>query len=448
MIDVTVSATEQTKFELAKILLNDTNTGSSSQLDLNFKILHQRCGIPNPTVMDFLFMSSIFYAVDKFIARKEAQDKWTREIKIRIPVYELMKWQRAKEELGKCLSFLTGDIWDIEFYQNNHSLYRPTKRKRRQNNYSPQVEADAVCLFSGGLDSLVGAIDWLETTDDKRILLVGHYDGQVKGPMSDQINLLQHLRIPKYAGRIDSMQIRVGQKPAGKETTFRSRSILFLALGIFAAASIGPDIPLLIPENGTIALNIPLTPSRRGSCSTRTAHPSFLSMLSKILNDVGISNPILNPLGKKTKGEVISQCKNQPVLVKAIPDSVSCGKSGHKSSWIRRDSKGCGRCVPCIFRRASLHVINADNERYGIDICNGEIDLKSSKISANDFRAVLAYLSQGYKIDEIKILLLSSGVNIESVDEYAELIKRAMEEVNTLIKDKGTPEIRKMASHG
>lgn len=244
--------------------------------------------------------------------------------------------------------------------------------------------------------------------------------------------------------RLIDLQVRAGQNPSGKETTFRSRSILFLAIGIYAAASIGEDIPLLIPENGTIALNIPLTPSRRGTCSTRTAHPNYLRMLSHIIQSVRICNPILNPLGMKTKGEAISQCKNQQVLQNAIPDSVSCGKSGHKSSWIRRDAKGCGRCVPCIFRRASLHVINADTEIYGIDICSDEIDLTGNKASVNDLRAVLAFLGHNYNIEEIKRLLLSSGVPIEEIDEYSSLVIRAMAEVKELIDDKGTTGIKRL----
>jgi hypothetical protein len=443
MINITVSDMKKTKLDLAKIIIENTYTQEICNLDFDFKTVHQRCGIPNSTVLDFLFMASVFYATDKFVRRKTTEDKWTRDIKIRIPVYELTRWQTVKENLDKCMSFLTGDIWDIEFYLNTSPLHRPTERKRLPRRVLPRVQADTVCLFSGGLDSLVGAIDWLESNPQGNILLVGHYDGQVSGPKTDQRNLFNHLQ-QQYSNRIDSLQIRAGQNPSGKETTFRSRSILFLAIGIYAAASIGENIPLLIPENGTIALNVPLTPSRRGTCSTRTAHPNYLGMLSHILQSVGISNPILNPLGMKTKGEAIIQCKNQQVLQNAIPDSVSCGKSGHKSSWRRRDAKGCGRCVPCIFRRASLHVINADTEIYGIDICSDEINLTGNKVSVNDFRAVLSFLGHNYSIGEIKRLLLSSGVPIEEIDEYSSLVARAMAEVKELINGKGTTEIKRL----
>jgi len=127
---------------------------------------------------------------------------------------------------------------------------------------------------------------------------------------------------------------------------------VFIALGMFAASSLGPDVPLLIPENGTMALNVPLTPSRRGSCSTRTAHPHYLAMLRRILSQVGLSNPFCNPLQGKTKGEAVVACRNQALLNALARRSVSCAKRGHKVHWTRRNADGCGRCMPCIYRRA------------------------------------------------------------------------------------------------
>ena len=64
-----------------------------------------------------------------------------------------------------------------------------------------------------------------------------------------------------------------------KETTLRSRSFLFISMAVLVADSISQEMPVFIPENGTISLNFPLTPSRRSSCSTRTTHPHFLSLM-------------------------------------------------------------------------------------------------------------------------------------------------------------------------
>lgn len=67
----------------------------------------------------------------------------------------------------------------------------------------------------------------------------------------------------------------------------------------------------------------------------------------------------------------------------------------------------------------------ADTENYGIDICSDEIDLKGNKVSANDFRAVLAFLGHNYNNEDIKRLLVSSGVPIDKTDTYSSLVVRA-----------------------
>src|SRR5262249_25652186 len=139
------------------------------------------------------------------------------------------------------------------------------------------------------------------------------------------------------------------------ETTFRSRSLVFLGLAVYAASKVGVDVPVLIPENGPIALNVPLNPSRRGSCSTRTVHPQFLSMLGEALRGAGLGNPIRNPYEFKTKGEMVNECRAPELLEQIYTKSNSCGKAGRKTHWQNRKARACGGCIPRLFRRASLH---------------------------------------------------------------------------------------------
>ena len=69
---------------------------------------------------------------------------------------------------------------------------------------------------------------------------------------------------------------------------------MFLCIAITVAGIIGDEVPVYIPENGFIGLNIPLTNSRKGSCSTRTTHPYFIKSINEILEDIGIKNKVLN----------------------------------------------------------------------------------------------------------------------------------------------------------
>lgn len=147
------------------------------------------------------------------------------------------------------------------------------------------------------------------------------------------------------------------------EITMRARSFNFLALAVVAAAMVKqatgrPTVEIVIPENGFIALNAPLTPRRVGSLSTRTTHPYFLSIMQDILNEVGESVTLHNPYGFKTKGEMMRECLEPNALSRVASETMSC------SNW-KRKGYACGRCVPCLIRRASFAAADVpDDSRY------------------------------------------------------------------------------------
>jgi len=443
IFETLVSPKEVTKYEFAKVSLNCKEIDFKGFLDIEYSSLLKRIRNPSPITLDFLLFASVVYAADKVLPRTRALDNWTRDIQLKVPVSDTKKWSQCRSDLENCLSFLTGDDWKIQFLDLKYDLIRPRKTKGHRKDKIQPLKADAVSLFSGGLDSLVGAIDWLEAYPNKQLLLVSHYDKHIKGPFSDQVSLKRVIE-PHYNNRIDSIQARIGQDPAGEEKTYRSRSLLYIALGIYAADALGKTVPLIVPENGTIAINMPLTPSRRGSCSTRTAHPFFFSQVKQILNIVGLENPIYNPLGQKTKGECVEQCQNLQILKQAVSDSVSCAKRGHKITWIDRTAKECGRCIPCIYRRASLNKIDYDLENYGRDICTGEVDPNSTEILANDFRSCISFLKRKPTLAEIANMIITNGsVPMEDLLMYARLVNRSMDEIRRLIEDKGSSKIKR-----
>ena len=73
----------------------------------------------------------------------------------------------------------------------------------------------------------------------------------------------------------------------GSENTSRGRSLLFLCAALSIAGILGRNVPVYIPENGFIGLNIPLTGGRKGTCSTRTTHPYFLRQFNDVFKQVG-----------------------------------------------------------------------------------------------------------------------------------------------------------------
>lgn len=428
-------------YEFPKLSLA-LDSGQNHQLDIDSGGL-ARLATPSPIALEFLGLASAVYALDKLVPRRDSNDRWTRNISLSMPSKELARTDDAGDLLSQLLGFLGGDHWEVSL-TSSRSLAWPRRQTRLNQLTGAQPPADVVCLFSGGLDSLIGVIDVLESTD-LRVMLVGHHDRHMKGPLSDQKALLRTLT-QSYPGRVQQMLVRVGHFDRGPDITLRYRSLLFIALALYASSSSDIKAPVLVPENGTIALNVPLTPSRRGTCSTRTTHPRFLRDLNRFTETTGLGPSLDNPLEGKTKGEAVAECKNAELLHELAPLSVSCAKRGHKSTWRRRSAKGCGRCMPCIYRRAALHKVGWDTESYGVDICRGEVDVEDSGQAPNDLRACLSFLRAAPSPRQIEMLLLTNGnLEIGRLQGYAQIVDRAMNEIRMLISDKGTATIRKLA---
>ena len=249
---------------------------------------------------------------------------------------------------------------------------------------------------------------------------MGHYDAP--GPRSQQEELYEHLKT-RFPGRTKLVQVRVSQRPVKNvEPSLRSRSIVFIGLGIYAASEVGAEIPLLAPENGTIALNLPLTPSRNGSCSTRTMHPFYLDTLRSVLKGLGLGSNLVNPSALKTKGECVTQCRDLELLSSLAAKTVSCSHGTRRQDWVRKKATNCGYCVPCLFRRASLHAANLDSGKdYGIDVCADELTVDSEKMSADDVRAVTSGLRH-FDTDASIRKAITSVALVQPINDYVHLV--------------------------
>jgi hypothetical protein len=428
---------------LASVAIRGTDV-EGLKLDLPFADLYRAFGTPNPTALDLLVVAAICYAVDKTTARDGTSDEWTRQLEVSFPVSEPERWASVAQGLDVALTFLTGDVWQTSFHQAEADLFVAPKRRRRLANNPQEPETfEAVGLLSGGLDSLIGTIDFLEEHPKSRMMLVGHYD--FAGPKSQQDGIYELLRT-RFPGRTKLVQVRVSQRPQkNAETSLRSRSIVFLASGMYAAVELGADVPLLAPENGIIAVNMPLTPSRLGSCSTRTMHPFYLTVLRDVFKDLGIQNALVNPLELKTKGECVTQCRNLSLLMSLIPRTVSCSHATRRQNWKRKSAPNCGYCFPCLCRRASVHAAGLDSGKdYGIDVCSNELTVDSSATSADDLRAVTSGLMR-FKTDASIRKAIAGVAPAKPLDAYVNLVQRGLTELRTWIAEKGSASLRTAA---
>lgn len=422
---------------LATVLVKAPRFNLRWTLDLTFRPLYNQCSLPDPLAMDLLMFASVCYTADKQVSREYAVDNWTREFEIELPVSNPDQWSDAAPDINEMLAFLTGDVWRWSFRALDTDLFQPGKHWRPQQPFL----ANAVHLFSGGLDSLAGAVDGLAQFKRSRLLLIGHHDGA--GPGRAQQSLFEGLQAA-YPRRVELLQVRVSHKPSkAHEPSLRSRSLLFLLLGVYTAHALGPTVPVRASENGLMAINIPLTLSRVGSCSTRTMHPFFLSQLTGMLQRLGIQNPIVNPYELKTKGECLAECANLDLLRSLVDESVSCAHQGRRQNWLRRSAKNCGYCYPCLLRRAALHAARLDKGRhYGIDVCASELLPSDGQASGNDLRAVLDFVSRDWKVNELSDEIVKI-VSIDHLDDSSKMVARGIREIRKWFRQKGTAQLRR-----
>ncbi|MBT2495610.1 hypothetical protein J7E45_08320 [Microbacterium sp. ISL-59] len=306
---------------------------------------------PDDAAWDLLTIALTVVAADGDHPRATSPDGWTREFELDIALQDPARWAPHADTIAQALSFLTTDRWRLIFRDGGRVPEVPSK---------PRFPgADSVALLSGGLDSLIGAIDLAD--QGRSIFAISQ---TVRGDAEKQ-----DLFAKTIGGGLQHLQLNHNASTPrdSKETSQRSRSLIFLAFAVLGATSTlayqyQQTIPLFICENGFIAVNPPLTLARIGSLSTRTAHPEFLARIQSVLDAVGLRVLIQNPYEEKTKGEMLVECSDQSLLAQLAPASTSCGR------FQRFNYRHCGRCVPCQIRRASmLHWGTTDTTDYVFD---------------------------------------------------------------------------------
>jgi 7-cyano-7-deazaguanine synthase in queuosine biosynthesis len=386
---------------------------------------------PSPVARDLLRLGGAVYCTDKAVKRAGSADAWTRDLSLQLPVSDVALWESAKDELEKALSFLSGDRWELTFVAD--TVEAPTTRPLAG-------DFGGVSLFSGGLDSLAGVIDLLEA--DHRLVLVGHHDS----PLTDhkQSQLYDALRQRYGADRVVLRRLflrpapkRASQArplpPGGLENTTRSRSFLFFAAGIAVADALGTGEPLYVPENGFIGINVPLTPARAGSLSTRTTHPLYMHRMRKALDLLGLHHPVENPFRLLTKGEALEASSNRNFLLGLAPQSVSCSHP-EAPRWAKRPQGNCGYCYPCLIRRASLHRVGRDTEPYAWDALNEGTLLRRSSKRGRSLRALTASLGHDERPEDI---LLNGRIPNGETSAFFDVYQRGRAELREWLKGAG-----------
>lgn len=377
------------------------------------KEMHKSQIRPSILAFDFMMIALGVVSADKAVLRRESADGWTRQIELILYVHEADKWIQERNQLEKMLCFLTGDFWQLHFEKLNTSIC-PQKEYPLKNN-------DCVCLLSGGMDSLVGAIDLHE--EGRNPLFLSQI---VRGDAMHQRDYAAAL------GSNNLCQWSNNVKTNGKaENSTRARSIIFFAYALLASCGIDYNErgrkEIFVPENGYISLNIPLDSLRIGSLSTKTTHPVYMEMLQNIWNDLDFGVDLILPYRFKTKGEVLKECKNQELMRALIFSSTSCGK------YQRHGLRHCGMCIPCLVRRAAFLKAGLKDDTENGYCVESLKDHNFQDISA---AAMACIQVQNNGIERFVKSALSFSTSTER-REYLGVVSRGIDEIRMLLMEQG-----------
>jgi hypothetical protein len=353
-------------------------SGSPSHVNLHIGDLSKRLADNIPDVLtDMLEIAAYVYCADQFTKRGTSQmtdmgAEWRRKFRFKIPVRRSDIWSKdeIRDALTETLGFLSEDEFEFDFVQATNSVplqsYLPFSDPAAQT-----VSPDEIILFSGGLDSLAGAVDAL-IGGQKRAALVSHQGSKVIA--SKQGALVAALRDRTKPASLFYVPVKInkGQEEA-TEFTQRTRSLMFATLGLIVARMFERN-ELSFYENGVVSINLPIAEHVLGARASRTTHPRVFTdcsqLFSLLLSD---KFTVHNPYLWKTKSDVVRVLADKQ-CADLITNTLSCTRVREAT----KRKQHCGVCSQCVDRRFGILAAGmaahepADN--YAVDLFTGAHD--------------------------------------------------------------------------
>ena len=361
--------------------------GDSANVKLEIEDLHRTLYRDLPVQLeDLVEIATYVYCADQAV-RRSGQDtdtfgaKWRRSFRLVVPVRRPDFWNapEVRDRLQRLLEFLSDDFYQFEFVaaKNPPAFQHYLDFGPTATTTSP---IDQVVMFSGGLDSLAGAIDEIKN-QRRNVVFVTHL------PTAKNSGFLRVLGagLQRLAAANAPLHVNVRvnkDKDLGREYTQRTRSFLFAALGFTVARMLGTN-SLRFYENGIVSLNLPVCAQVIGGRATRTTHPRVLAEMSELFSLIAQQAfQLNNPFVWSTKAEVVKS------IVAAgagdlIATSISCAHT-----WERTlEHSHCGGCSQCIDRRFAI--IAADVEHLD-PLSHYKTDIFTQSRTKDEDRILLA----------------------------------------------------------
>lgn len=365
-----------------------TLSGEDANVRLRLADIDRRMMAKLPDVLvDLIEVAAYVYCADQMVGRGGSAGRslgadWRRDLRFVIPVRDPDLWAspEVSGKLVRLLGFMSDDNFRFEFVRAHEPPRAESYFDFGDSNARGGV-TDEVVLFSGGLDSLTGAVDQL-VTGSSRLFLLSH---QSSTKIAARQRLLAGELALRFPGRVLHVPVTVTKRGVESiETTQRTRSFLFGALSAAVAAMAGRH-EFSFFENGIVSFNLPIAAQVVGTAATRTTHPRVQRDLGCFLSAlVGSNKSVNNPYLWLTKTEVAARLKELGHADLARV-SISCSHV----YGITRQHSHCGRCSQCLDRRfGTLAADLGDDDPAGIyetELFTGARDREFDRMTAESF---------------------------------------------------------------
>lgn len=386
----------------------------------------------NDRLEDLLEIATFVYVGDSATERSgvwkagESQEPWERDLCFVIPVRDLAFWSQpeVRDLLIEILNFLSDDTYQFEFRQISSRAARPDYLDFGDYQDWPFYDAERVIMFSGGLDSLSGAVATAAT--GQNVILVSHRPVTTQG--SRQRELFAQLRAAFPNVQMMHIPVEINKDSNLNGDYFqRTRSFLFSALGTVVASSVRAG-GVRFFENGVVSLNLPVAGETVGARASRTTHPIALHLFSELYRKVLEKSFIVdNPYIHFTKTQVLQEIAKYG-HERLIGYTCSCAHQGYGQT---RLSLHCGTCSQCIDRRFAILAAGLqahDPERdYRTDVFRG------AREEGREQNMAVNYVRHANALNQMTKDQIGAAFNMELVRAVRYVTRRKADEAEKLI---------------
>jgi 7-cyano-7-deazaguanine synthase in queuosine biosynthesis len=361
-------------------------------------------------LLDLLEIASYVYAADCSTSRGKgwsagaAIESWPRDFRFVIPVRDVQFWRDPEvgELLISCLSFISNDDFAFDFVRLKDKHPVQQYLSFAQLNEWPFDRVNRVLLFSGGLDSLAGAIKTLESGENT--VLVSHRS--VAAIDKRQRELVAQLK-QKYRGKLLHIPVWVNKDSSlSREYTQRTRSFLYSALGVVVGESIGSQ-GIRFFENGVVSMNLPIADEVLRARASRTTHPFALDLLRQFYQKI-MGRPIHvdNPFFLMTKTEVV-----RSIMEQGCGDLIAMTCSCSHTWFQPKNQWHCGGCSQCIDRRIAVIAAGAKNYDPENDYVNDVF--RDERKEGYDRNIAIDYARHAFEMNRMTDREFAASFNLE-----------------------------------